>query len=307
MIHTFDKPTHHVLTDCIIRIYREKSRVWTVGRGGGGTVGRHMDPIYYCHRTTAPPKNQPVNLTTLLNTSKKKNPQPSRGDSWGRGGVPWEALTTLKNGGPCTLPPNRVIVNRMTNLTLLPTSIPADMVLRIAQGLEEPLEVASDHGYDEATYELLEQQDWFRSAIISKKNELERDGFVLKYKAGVYAENLMENVYSQARGEDVRLSDRLDALKYFSDIAGLKPKEAFASGPGFSITINMADGADISAPVFQPLEATTEMVEAEMVVDVPLFEPADTPNNVALYANIEEPPEEVSDDGTFELTMPGFD
>ena len=70
----------------------------------------------------------------------------------------------------------------MTQVLTLPTAVPGEMIQRIAQGLEEPEFIASEYGYDAETYAQLEQQDWFRSAVFTRRDTLKKEAPVVKKK-----------------------------------------------------------------------------------------------------------------------------
>lgn len=121
------------------------------------------------------------------------------------------------------------------------TQIPAEMVVAMAQGLEEPVEIAARFGFGGERWEKLQQYEPFKQAVAAKKAELEKSGWVFRQKAAMQAEMLMDQVFVSAMSNDVGLMQKLETLKFLTKAGNLEPKEdkAAGAGAGFQIQINL--------------------------------------------------------------------
>jgi len=84
--------------------------------------------------------------------------------------------------------------------------IPAEMVLALAQGLEEPADVALRCGFTQTQWEKLQDYKPLQVAVAAKKAELEKDGWIVRQKAAMQAEMLMDQVFVQAMRASCRSS-----------------------------------------------------------------------------------------------------
>lgn len=119
--------------------------------------------------------------------------------------------------------------------------IPAELVNAVAQGLEDPAEVAERFGFTGSDWENLKVYKPFELAVAARKAELEKNGDVFRLKAALGAEMLLEKTIVAAMGVDVSLGQRIEALKTLSKLGALEPKEdkTIAAGAGFQIQINL--------------------------------------------------------------------
>jgi hypothetical protein len=120
-------------------------------------------------------------------------------------------------------------------------TFPQEMVNIIAQGLEEPADVAARFSISPQTWEKLSTWKPFLDAVAAQKAELEKSGFVFQTKVRWMASDLTEDLYIKARHPDATIGQKLETAKYLAKIAGLEPKEAAGAGAGegFSVSINI--------------------------------------------------------------------
>lgn len=124
-------------------------------------------------------------------------------------------------------------------------NVPDKMLTELVLGTDEPASIAAKYGFDDVAFELLEQQDSFKRAIASRTAELEGKGEIFKVKARALADDLLENVYLDAKtASDPKV--RLDALKFLATAGGVAQpvqQRQDNAGPKFSITFNLSGGA----------------------------------------------------------------
>ncbi len=168
------------------------------------------------------------------------------------------------------------------NEELLPTTpppaldVPQEMILAIAIGMEEPSEIASRYGFEGIRWKSLSVWKPFLDAVAKQKAELEQNGITFRIKAKALTEDVFEDAYKIARSNDATLLQKLEFIKLGAELGDMEPKASaqVASGPGFSITINLADTPKKSQTIdmpdpdvieFEPpkLEIKTKPLEAD--------------------------------------------
>jgi hypothetical protein len=153
---------------------------------------------------------------------------------------------------------------------LLPTTpppaldVPQEMILAIAIGMEEPSEIASRYGFEGDRWKVLSVWKPFLDAVAKQKAELEQNGITFRIKAKALTEDVFEDAYKIARSNDATLLQKLEFIKLGAKLGDMEPKASaqVASGPGFSITINITD------PPKKP-----EVVDVETVEQVEFVPP----------------------------------
>lgn len=153
---------------------------------------------------------------------------------------------------------------------LLPTppqpalDIPQEMILAMAIGMEEPDQIASRYGFEGIEWRKLQAWKPFNDAVAKQKAELEQNGVTFRIKAKALTEDVFEDAYKIARSNDATLLQKLEFIKLGAKLGDMEPKASaqVASGPGFSITINITD-----PPKKQ------EVVDAETVEQVEFVPP----------------------------------
>jgi hypothetical protein len=122
--------------------------------------------------------------------------------------------------------------------------IPAQLVWECAARLEPPEKIAERFGITGKAWERLSQWEPFISAVQKQSAEFDKNGVTFRLKAGLMAEQVMDQMFKQAVGMDVSLLQRLNVFNALVDVAGLKPDKKQLTdqndtAPKFSITINI--------------------------------------------------------------------
>lgn len=126
--------------------------------------------------------------------------------------------------------------------------VPAQLVWECAAGVEDPAIVAARFGFEGDKWARLSQWPPFIQAVQRQRSEFEREGVTFRLKAGLMAEQVMDQMFKQAVGSDTTILQKLSVFNALVDVSGLKPdkKAAGQSDPNaaqrFSITINIPGG-----------------------------------------------------------------
>lgn len=119
--------------------------------------------------------------------------------------------------------------------------VPAEMVLQIATGLEDPADIARRFGFEEDDWRALASWQPFRDQVVAKRMELQKSGVTFRIQCAYMAEDLGKDVYRIAKMNDATLPQKLEAFRTMAKLADLEPKQTQQvnqAGPGFSISIN---------------------------------------------------------------------
>lgn len=118
-----------------------------------------------------------------------------------------------------------------------------NLIVELAVGMEAPLSVLARFGYNPEQAGLLLSNELIQRQIETKRAELKSQGIVFKTKALMAAEDILEDVYVEAKSQDTPLPQKLDALKFFAKAAGVDQVQQTSAGAGggFNITINLGD------------------------------------------------------------------
>ncbi len=113
----------------------------------------------------------------------------------------------------------------------------------MAIGMEEPDQIASRYGFEGIDWKKLQAWKPFNDAVAKQKAELEQNGVTFRIKAKALTEDVFEDAYKIARSNDATLLQKLEFIKLGAKLGDMEPKASaqVASGPGFSITINITD------------------------------------------------------------------
>jgi len=124
-------------------------------------------------------------------------------------------------------------------------TISSEMVAEIAAGLEDPKDIAFRHGIAGQAWEELKNWPPFQNAVATQKAEYEKSGFTFKMKARLLTEDVFDQAYKFAKSTETSLLQKLEFIKVGAKLGEMEPKPtaATAAGPGFSITINLANNA----------------------------------------------------------------
>ena len=149
--------------------------------------------------------------------------------------------------------------------------IPAEMVLALAQGLEDPADVALRCGFTSDQWSKLENYKPLQVAVAAKKAELEKDGWIVRQKAAMGADMLLDQVIVQAMNNETSLGAKLEVFKTLVKVGNLEPKEdkTASAGPGFQIQINLGDQS-----VSLGTSAPSRLPKADVidVLDLPIYD-----------------------------------
>jgi hypothetical protein len=117
-----------------------------------------------------------------------------------------------------------------------------ELIMNIAIGMEEPEVLAARYGIEGEAWEKLKDYKPFWMAVDKQRAELEASGITFKIKAKALTEDVFEEAYKIARGNDATLMQKLEFIKLGAKLADMEPKASsqIASGPGFSISINFS-------------------------------------------------------------------
>lgn len=121
--------------------------------------------------------------------------------------------------------------------------VPQEMILAVAIGMEDAQEIAARYGFEGARWEALSKWKPFNDAVAKQKAELEQNGITFRIKAKALTEDVFEDAYKIARSNDATLLQKLEFIKLGAKLGDMEPKASaqVASGPGFSITINLTE------------------------------------------------------------------
>lgn len=123
--------------------------------------------------------------------------------------------------------------------------VPAQLVWECAAGVEDPAAVAARFGFEGDKWERLSQWPPFIQAVQRQRAEFEREGVTFRLKAGLMAEQVMDQMFKQAVGTDSSILQKLSVFNALVEVSGLKPDKKAqqqgdaAAAPRFSITINI--------------------------------------------------------------------
>ena len=123
--------------------------------------------------------------------------------------------------------------------------VPAQLVWECAAGVEDPTQIAARFGFEGDQWARLSQWPPFIQAVQRQRAEFEREGVTFRLKAGLMAEQVMDQMFKQAVGTDSTILQKLSVFNSLVDVAGLKPEKKSAqqadasAAPKFSITINI--------------------------------------------------------------------
>lgn len=126
----------------------------------------------------------------------------------------------------------------------------------MAIGMEDADVIASRYGFEGKRWEALSAWKPFNDAVAKQRAELEQNGITFRIKAKTLTENVFEDAYKIARSNDATLLQKLEFIKLGAKLGDMEPKASaqVASGPGFSITINLAQEPKKKEVVDMPVE-----------------------------------------------------
>lgn len=137
--------------------------------------------------------------------------------------------------------------------TIATIDIPPRMILECAAGIEKWEIVAERYGYFKEQWEALLLYEPFVRAVEDKRRELHASGYTFRARAHVMANDLLEDVYHDAKQPDANSHTRLEAMKFLARAGGVEApiKELTAPSTGVSITINIPAMGDAPAQAIE--------------------------------------------------------
>lgn len=152
--------------------------------------------------------------------------------------------------------------------------VPPQLVAELAVGADNPDAVASRYGLTADRWEQLKSWKPFIDAVEQQRAEFERSGYTFKVKSAMKADAISDALFVQAMRNDATLLQRLEALKIFAKLGELEPspKAAAASGPSFSITIDLGSSGQKVVQVQTKQETCLEVDDAIEVSATPAIE-----------------------------------
>jgi hypothetical protein len=136
-------------------------------------------------------------------------------------------------------------------------------------GMEDPKEIASRYGYEGLKWEMLGAWKPFTDAVAAKKAELETSGITFKIKAKALTEDVFEDAYRIARGNEATLLQKLEFVKLGAKLGDMEPKTntQVQAGPGFSITINLTP-PKVESITIDAVAEVAQIEQAEAIEEV---------------------------------------
>jgi hypothetical protein len=146
--------------------------------------------------------------------------------------------------------------------------VPAEMILQLATGMEEPELVAARYGFEPMDFQALLSWKPFQDQVAQKRSELQAAGVTFRVQMAYMAEDLGKDVYRIAKGNEITLPQKLETFRTLAKLADLEPKATTVtgpSGPAFSISINL----DSRNKPVTTIEATPEPISLPTFVSEP--------------------------------------
>lgn len=144
--------------------------------------------------------------------------------------------------------------------------VPAEMVVEIATGMEEPKDIASRYGFDAAQWEKLSVWKPFLDSVAQQRAALEKDGYTFRIKVRALTEDVFTDAYKIARSNDTTLLQKLEFVKLGAKLGDMEPKNTVQAevGAGFSITINMGEVAQKRPEKVKKVQKVAE-IESDVI------------------------------------------
>lgn len=133
-------------------------------------------------------------------------------------------------------------------MTLADFSLPPEIMLQAACGMEEPLDVLTRHFDNGARAKALLANPVFQKQLEAKQAELLQGGVTTRLKAAMMAHDLLDDLFLRGKSSQTATSAVIDITKTLAKLGDLEPKQTVQAGgnSGFSIQIVLPGG---QAPV----------------------------------------------------------
>jgi hypothetical protein len=129
-----------------------------------------------------------------------------------------------------------------SSLTERTRAIPPEMLLDLAAGVEEPVDIAFRYGFTASEFKKLEQSQQFLQEVAQQRAENDRTGVTAQTKAGFMYDMVAERYFMRVMANDVALGALAQAVDTFATLGNRKPKQNMvqaAPGSGFQVIINL--------------------------------------------------------------------
>ncbi len=154
-------------------------------------------------------------------------------------------------------------------MTLQDMSLPPEVMLQAACGMEDPVVVLERHFGDEDKARALLANPAFQKQLEAKQAELMAGGVTTKLKAALFAHDLLDELYLRGKSSQTATAAVIDITKTLAKIGDLEPKPTAATtqGSGFSIQI-VLPGSNTQTITVAPVQHNIIDVEPEDGVDL---------------------------------------
>lgn len=159
----------------------------------------------------------------------------------------------------------------MSSLTQRARSIPPEMLLDIAAGMEDPVDIAFRYGFSVSEFRKLEQNQQFLAEVAALRSKREASGEAAIAKAGMMYDVLAEKYFLRLLDNDTSTSQLAAGVEAFATLGNRKPK-AKDTGPTaaqFSITFNIPSGVPQAATFDMSLPTVSDSVK--VIESLPQF------------------------------------
>jgi hypothetical protein len=148
----------------------------------------------------------------------------------------------------------------LDSVTAKALHVPAEMILQVASGLEDPAVIAGRFGFEPAEWKQLEAWPPFVQQVGRIREEMKSTGLDFVLDARLKAKELSDTLFVRALQADTSFGQLHETMKTFAELGDLKPKKdvsvAGAGGAGFSIQINFGPPPSQPQPTHQVIDVT---------------------------------------------------
>jgi hypothetical protein len=164
------------------------------------------------------------------------------------------------------------VLDPSQNVATKALRVPAEMVLQVASGLDDPAAIAARYGYTPEEFTALSSWTPFVQEVAKVRAELEKSGFDFVLDSRLKAKELSNVIFLRALKDDATFGQVHDAFRTFTEFADLKPKPLASSlpggagsPPGFSISIVFKGEKPAQLPAIDITPTTVEEPPREVM------------------------------------------
>lgn len=163
----------------------------------------------------------------------------------------------------------------MSSLTHRARNIPHEMLLDIAAGMEEPVDIAFRYGFSASEYRQLEKNQQFLADIATIRAKREQSGEAAIAKAGMMYDILAEKYFLRLMDNEISTSQLAQGVEAFAVLGNRKPKakDAAVQGAQFSITFNIPQG--VQTPTTFDMQLPEVSTRDKALASIPTFDVTD--------------------------------